>query len=58
MEVIADGADFGRTYKDAPDIDGKVTFTKPVPPGCIFYGRVVAAQGYEREIEPLKIIKK
>ena len=58
MEVIADGEDFGRTYKDAPDIDGKVTFTKPVPPGCIFYGRVVAAQGYEREIEPLKIIKK
>lgn len=58
MEVIADGADFGRTYKDAPDIDGKVTFTKPVPPGCIFYGRVIAAQGYEREIEPLKIIKK
>lgn len=58
MEVIADGADFGRTYKDAPDIDGKVTFTKPVPPGCIFYGRVVAAQGYEREIEPLKMIKK
>lgn len=58
MEVIADGADFGRTYKDAPDIDGKVTFTKPVPPGCIFYGRVVDAQGYEREIEPLKIIKK
>ena len=58
MEVIADGADFGRSYKDAPDIDGKVTFTKPVPPGCIFYGRVVAAQGYEREIEPLKILKK
>ncbi len=58
MEVIADGADFGRTYKDAPDIDGKVTFTKPVPAGCIFYGRVVAAQGYEREIEPLKMIKK
>ena len=58
MEVIADGADFGRTYKDAPDIDGKVTFTKPVPPGCIFSGRVVAAQGYEREIEPLKMIKK
>lgn len=48
MEVIADGADFGRTYKDAPDIDGKVTFTKPVPPGCIFYGRVVAAQFLKR----------
>ena len=45
-------------YKIIEMVDGKVTFTKPVPPGCIFYGRVVAAQGYEREIEPLKIIKK
>lgn len=53
LEVIADGADFGRTYKDAPDIDGKVTFTKPVTPGTIFKARVVAAQGYEREVTPL-----
>ena len=53
LEAIADGADFGRTYKDAPDIDGKVTFTKPVRPGSIFKARVVAAAGYERELEPL-----
>ena len=53
LEVIADGADFGRTYKDAPDIDGKVTFTKPVTPGTIFKARVEAAQGYEREVTPL-----
>lgn len=53
LEAIADGADFGRTYKDAPDIDGKVTFTRPVKPGTIFKARVVAAQGYEREVEPL-----
>ena len=53
MEVIADGPDFGRTYKDAPDVDGKVTFTRPVKPGTIFKARVVAAQGYEREMEPL-----
>ena len=53
LETIADGADFGRTYKDAPDIDGKVTFTKPVKTGSIFKARVVAAQGYEREVEPL-----
>ena len=54
LESIADGEDFGRTYKDAPDIDGKVTFTRPVKPGTIFKARVVAAQGYEREVEPVK----
>ena len=53
LETIADGSDFGRTYKDAPDIDGKVTFTRPVKIGSIFKARVVAAQGYEREVEPL-----
>ena len=54
LETISDGEDFGRTYKDAPDIDGKVTFTRPVKPGCIFKARVVAAQGYEREVEPIQ----
>ena len=54
LEAIADGEDFGRTYKDAPDIDGKVTFTRPVQTGRIFQARVVAAQGYEREVEPIK----
>lgn len=53
LEAIADGPDFGRTYKDAPDIDGRVTFTRPVKTGSIFKARVVAAQGYERELEPL-----
>lgn len=54
LEAIADGPDFGRTYKDAPDIDGKVTFTRPVETGSIFKARVVAAQGYERELEPIE----
>ena len=54
LEAIADGVDFGRTYKDAPDIDGKVTFTKPVKVGTIFKARVVDAEGYERVLEPLK----
>ncbi|MBR4592320.1 MAG: 30S ribosomal protein S12 methylthiotransferase RimO [Elusimicrobiaceae bacterium] len=53
LEAIADGNTFGRTYKDAPDIDGKVTFTKPVKTGSIFKARVVAANGYERTVEPL-----
>lgn len=54
LEAIADGPDFGRTYKDAPDIDGNVTFTHPVQTGSIFKARVVAASGYERELEPIQ----
>ena len=54
VEAISDGSNFGRTYKDAPDIDGKVTFTRPVKVGSIFKARVVAANGYERELEPIK----
>lgn len=54
IEAIADGADFGRTYKDAPDIDGKVRFSKPVKPGSIFKAKVIKAEGYERTLEPLK----
>lgn len=53
LEAIADGPDFGRTYKDAPDIDGQVTFTKAVNPGSIFKARVLDAQGYERVLQPL-----
>lgn len=54
LEVIADGPQFGRTYKDAPDIDGKVTFTKPVKTGSIFKARIIQANGYERMVEPIK----
>lgn len=53
LEAIADGPDFGRTYKDAPDIDGKVTFTRPVETGSIFRARVVEAHGYNRVVEPV-----
>lgn len=56
LEVISDGPDFGRTYKDAPDIDGRITFTRPVPVGKVFQARVIAAEGYEREVEPLGTI--
>lgn len=52
VEAIADGETFGRTYKDAPDIDGQVTFTRPVKPGSIFKARVVSARGYKRTLRP------
>lgn len=53
LEAIADGETFGRTYKDAPDIDGQVVFSRPVAPGRIFKARVVSADGYKRTLEPL-----
>ena len=53
VEAISDGETFGRTYKDAPDIDGQVAFTRPVPAGRIFKAKVVKAEGYKRTLEPL-----
>lgn len=53
VEVISDGETSGRTYKDAPDIDGTAEFTAPVEAGRIFRGEVVGAEGYRRIIKPL-----
>lgn len=49
IEVIADTQTLGRTYKDAPDIDGTVTFDKPVEPGKIFKAKIISAAGYQRK---------
>ena len=54
VEVISDGETFGRTYKDAPDIDGTVQFTEPVETGKIFKAKIIAAQGYRRIAKPVK----
>lgn len=48
VEVIADTPTLGRTYKDAPDIDGTVAFTKPVQVGAIFKAKIISADGYKR----------
>ncbi len=53
IEVISDSPTFGRTYKDAPDIDGTVEFTSPVETGKIFNARIVSAAGYKRLAEPI-----
>lgn len=49
IEVIADAPSLGRTYKDAPDIDGKVIFNRTHTPGKIFKARITKAEGYTRE---------
>lgn len=53
IEVISDSATFGRTYKDAPDIDGTAEFTAPVEAGKIFKAKVISAEGYKRVVEPI-----
>ena len=49
IEIIADTPTLGRTYKDAPDIDGTVSFDKPVEPGKIFKAKIISAIGYQRK---------
>jgi ribosomal protein S12 methylthiotransferase len=53
IEVISDTPQAGRTYKDAPDIDGIVKFTRRVKAGEIFKGKVISAEGYQRTVEPV-----
>ena len=53
LEAISDGETFGRTYKDAPDIDGTAEFTAPVEAGKIFKAKVISADGYKRVVEPI-----
>ncbi|MBR4508539.1 MAG: 30S ribosomal protein S12 methylthiotransferase RimO [Elusimicrobiaceae bacterium] len=48
VEVISDTSDTGRTYRDAPDIDGQVFFDKPVKAGQIFKAKIIKAKGYQR----------
>lgn len=54
IEVIADTPLLGRTYKDAPDIDGTVSFDKPVEPGKIFKAKIISAVGYQRKAKVKK----
>lgn len=49
VEIIADTPTLGRTYKDAPDIDGTVAFDKPVQAGSIFKAKITSAIGYQRK---------
>ncbi len=48
VEVISDTETLGRTYRDAPDIDGTLTFEKPVKAGQIFKAKIIKAKGYQR----------
>jgi ribosomal protein S12 methylthiotransferase len=51
VEVISDTPLRGRTYKDAPDIDGALDFSRPVQAGGIFKAKIIKAKGYQRTAE-------
>ncbi len=48
VEAVSDSQNIGRTYKDAPDIDGTLRFQKPVEAGKILKVKIISAKGYER----------
>ena len=54
MEVISDTETSGRTYRDAPDIDGTLVFEKPVKSGEIFKAKIIKAKGYQRVAKKVK----
>ena len=54
-ELIADTGLFGRTEGDAPDVDCRVHFTKPVEPGKFHRVRVVGTREYDLVAEPIGI---
>lgn len=53
IEVISDTQTTGRTYRDAPDIDGQVIFKTPVEPGQIFKAKILEAKGYQRTAQKI-----
>ena len=55
ITVLLDGPGIGRTYSDAPDIDGTVRLTKALPGkiGQFIKARIIAAKGYDKLAEPV-----
>ena len=53
LTVLADTSLLGRTEGDAPDVDCRVHFTKPVQAGLFHRVRVTATREYDLEAEPL-----
>ncbi|MCR4820611.1 MAG: 30S ribosomal protein S12 methylthiotransferase RimO [Elusimicrobiales bacterium] len=55
ITVLLDGPCIGRTYADAPDIDGTVKLTKALPgkTGQFIKARIITAEGYYKLAEPV-----
>ena len=55
ITVLLDSPDTGRTYADAPDIDGSITLTRPMPgkTGKFIKAKIIKAEGYSRLAESI-----
>ncbi len=53
MKVISDTTLLGRTEGDAPDVDCRIHFTRPVQAGAFHRVRVTGTRGYDLEAEPI-----
>ena len=53
LTVLADTAALGRSEGDAPDVDCRVHFTKPVQAGAFHLVRITGTRGYDLEAEPI-----
>lgn len=53
LTVLADTPNLGRTEGDAPDVDCRVHFTRPVQAGSFQRVRITGTRGYDLEAEPL-----
>ena len=53
LTVLADTAALGRSEGDAPDVDCRVHFTKPVAAGAFHRVRITGTRGYDLEAEPI-----
>jgi len=53
LKVLADTPSLGRTEGDAPDVDCRVHFSKPVKAGGFHRVRITGTRGYDLEAEPL-----
>ncbi|MBN1400220.1 MAG: 30S ribosomal protein S12 methylthiotransferase RimO, partial [Anaerolineae bacterium] len=49
-----DGISVGRSYRDAPEIDGLVLLLEELEPGEFVQGRIVQAEAYDLVAERLE----
>jgi ribosomal protein S12 methylthiotransferase len=54
LTVLSDTPLLGRTEGDAPDVDCRVHFTRPVAAGAFHRVRITGTRGYDLEAEPLE----
>jgi hypothetical protein len=54
MTVLSDTSLLGRTEGDAPDVDCRVHFTRPVAAGTFHRVRITGTRDYDLEAEPLE----